>query len=372
MASPEVAFDLWDASLRSSYRDRAPSALKLKHPKETGLLHKSLDRRLEAIVSNPQSKDFILADAKDADMAFGIAAPGTRPDGTHPSLAEYRTKIRDVVKQGVVDIVIMSASTNELLALDERLFDNSTVTPAARANDTSDIWLPRKGSYASAPSRCFRSATLDHIQCGKSRCTEKERTAGTNLGLYSMTFNNDLQHDHATLEAFKLFRIEAEEKGFRYFLEVFAPNMDGAVPAEDVGAFLNDHIARALAGVTRAGRPLFLKIPYFGPRALEELVAYDPSMVPGILGGASGTTMDAFTLLAKAKKHGGRAALFGRKINNAEDQLLMIELLRRIADSEIAPEDAVRAYHDGLKQRGITPIRSIESDSRITAPELLL
>lgn len=335
-------------------------------------MHKSLDRRLEAIARHPSSKDFILADAKDADMAFGIAATGTRRDGGHPSLAEYRNKIRDVVKQGLVDIVIMSASTNELLALDERIFDGTAVTPAARANDTSDIWLPRKGTYAETPCRPFRSASIDHIQCGKHTCSADERARGTNLGLYSMTFNNDLEHDHATLEAFKRFRIEAEEKSFKYFLEVFAPNMAGAVPAGDVGAFLNDHIVRALAGVTRAGRPLFLKIPYCGPRALEELVAYDPSLVPGILGGASGTTMDAFTLLAKAKQHGGRAALFGRKINNAEDQLLMIESLRRIADGEITPADAVRGYHDGLKKRGVAPLRTFEDDTQITAPELRL
>ncbi len=333
---------------------------------------KSLDRRLNDILSNSKSKEFIIADAKDADMAFGIAAPGTNPDGSHPSLASYRKKIQDVVEQGIVDIVIMSASTNEQLALDERIFKGTSVTPAARANDTSDIWLPRKGIYATTPCRPFRTATIDHIQCGRRSCTQKERAKGTNLGLYSMTFNNDLEHDHATLEAFKQFRLDAEGKGFRYFLEVFAPNMEGAVPSEDIGAFLNDHIVRALAGVTRAGRPLFLKIPYFGPHALEELAAYDPSLVPGILGGASGTTMDAFTLLAKAKQHGGRAALFGRKINNAEDQLLMIKLLRRVADGEVAPKEAVRAYHDGLKKRGIRPIRAIEQDTEITAPELLL
>jgi len=335
-------------------------------------MQKSLDRRLEVVLKNLRSTDFILADAKDADMAFGIAAPGKNPDGRLRSLAEYRQKIRDVVKQGLVDIVIMSASTNELLALDERLFDGSAVTPAARANDTSDIWMARHGAYAAAPSRPFRSATIDHIQSGKCSCTSDERARGTNLALYSMTFNNDLEHDHATLEAFKCFRAEAEEKGFRYFLEVFAPNVEGAVPKDEVGAFLNDQIVRALAGVTRAGRPLFLKIPYCGPRSLEELVAYDPSLVPGILGGASGTTMDAFTLLAKAKQHGARAALFGRKINNAEDQLLMIELLRRIADGEIKAPDAVRAYHDGLRKRGVAPLRPLEDDSRITAPELLL
>ena len=50
-----------------------------------------------------------------------------------------------------------------------------------------------------------------------------------------MTFNNDLRLDHATLERFHQFREEAERKRFRYFLEVFDPNLpnviDPATPA---------------------------------------------------------------------------------------------------------------------------------------------
>ncbi len=59
-----------------------------------------------------------------------------------------------------------------------------------------------------------------------------------------------------------------------------------------------------LAGVPPSGRPVFLKMPYFGPRWLEELVAYDPTQVVGVLGGESGTTGDAFRLLAEAQRHG--------------------------------------------------------------------
>jgi hypothetical protein len=40
-------------------------------------------------------------------------------------------------------------------------------------------------------------------------------------------------------------------------------------------------------------RPVFLKIAYHGPTAMEELASYDPHLVPGILGGSSGTTYDA-------------------------------------------------------------------------------
>ena len=49
-----------------------------------------------------------------------------------------------------------------------------------------------------------------------------------------------------------------------------------------------------------AGRPVFLKIVYHGPKAMEDLVSYDPSLVAGILGGSSGTTHDAFKLLEEA------------------------------------------------------------------------
>ena len=81
---------------------------------------------------------------------------------------------------------------------------------------------------------------------------------------------------------------------------------------------------------------------------MEELVAYDPHLVVGILGGGAGTTYDAFKLIAEAQKYGARAALFGRKINNAENQLAFVEFLRLIADGEISPEEAVRAYHGVL------------------------
>src|SRR6478752_4185469 len=116
---------------------------------------RSLDEKIASIRANPTgAKDFILADAKDADMATGLAATGKDPvTGKPRSLAEYRDQMRQVVRQGLVDIVLMSASTNDLLTVQERLFDNSPVTPAARANDTTDIHLPAGGKYGAAPSR---------------------------------------------------------------------------------------------------------------------------------------------------------------------------------------------------------------------------
>jgi len=336
-------------------------------------MQKSLDVKIARILADSACRDFILADAKDADMAFGLAAPGKSPEhhaheGRFRTLDEYRQLIREVVGQGLVDIMLMSASTSEVLTIQERLFDSSHVTPAVRANDTTDIWLAAgAGRYAAQPSRPFRTATIDHIMCGKVECEPAERTLGADLGLYSVTFNNDVETDLRVLEAYREFRLEAERKGFRHFLEVFDPNAPGEHPPADLPRFINDHIVRTLAGVTSRGRPLFLKIPYHGPAAIEALAGYDRSLVVGILGGSSGTTFDAYHMLWEAKKYGARVALYGRKINNAEHQLTFVKYLRLVADDEIAPAEAVRAYHADLKRLGIRPYRTLEDDLAATA-----
>src|ERR671915_52058 len=118
---------------------------------------KSLDAKLARIHADPSgARDFILADAKDADMATGLAAPGVDVrTGGRRSLADYRDQMREVVRQGLVDIMLMSASTSEQLTIRERLFDDSPVTPAARANDTTDIHLTAGGTYGAEPSRPF-------------------------------------------------------------------------------------------------------------------------------------------------------------------------------------------------------------------------
>ncbi|MCI0685086.1 MAG: hypothetical protein L0Y71_23555 [Gemmataceae bacterium] len=332
------------------------------------MAQKSLDQKLSRIHADPQgAKDFILADAKDADMALGIGAPGKSPEmhageARFRTLQEFRDIITQIVHQGLVDIMLMSAHTNEVLNIQGRLFDNSAVTPAARANDTTDIHVLRGGRSPVQPSLAFRTATLDHIQCGHLDCKPEERTLGADLGLYSITYQNDSVIDRAALEEYKAFRLAAERKGFRHFLEVFDPNRPESVEASKLPGFINDAIVRTLSGVTSKGRPLFLKMVYHGPQAMEELVRYDPHLVVGILGGSAGTTYDAFKLLSEAKKYGARVALFGRKINNAENQLAFVRFLRWIADGAITAEEAVKAYHGVLAQLGIKPHRTLDED----------
>ena len=348
---------------------------------------KSLDAKLAELKANPGAHAFILADAKDADMAYGVRAPGprsylaaagarpaqfspeiwTRDEYGYRNLPEFLDIIREVTRQGLVDIMLMSAYVSEQLTIKEGLFRGSSVTPAARANDTTEVWAVRHGCYTAEPSQPFRGAHIDHIQCGLADCDRAGGDLpGANLGLYSLTFLNDLKADRAALLQYKAFREEAERKGFRHFLEVFDPNVDSGVPAEKLGEFINDNIVRTLAPVPAAGRPIFLKIVYHGPRAMEEIVQYDPNMVVGILGGAAGTTHDAFKLLHDAQKYGARVALYGRKINQAEHQLAFIEFLRRITEGQLGPAEAVRAYHGVLQAQGIKPRRPLEEDLKLT------
>lgn len=121
-------------------------------------------------------------------------------------------------------------------------------------------------------------------------------------------------------------------------MEVFDPNLPGVVPSELLGGFINDLIARTLAGVPQAGAAGSFEDRVPRSEGDGGTCCYDPHLIVGVLGGAAGTTYDAFKLLGEAKKYGARAALFGRKINQAENQLAFIEFLRLIADDVLSPE----------------------------------
>ena len=79
----------------------------------TGMnMQKTLDVKIARILADRSCEDFILADAKDADMAYGLAAPGLSPEAhgkeaKFRTLDQYRTQIREVIAQGLVDIVFL-------------------------------------------------------------------------------------------------------------------------------------------------------------------------------------------------------------------------------------------------------------------------
>ncbi len=318
-----------------------------------------LDDKLARIRAGAdQRTDFIIADAKDPDMGPGLHAVGPAPaqDGASPRFRtreEFLKSVEAVIAQGVVDIMLTSVSNLEKL-VERKAFLGSTVKPAIRANDTTDVWRHRGATFHHQPSRPFRTASLARVK------------GLTDLGLYSITFTNNLDADTASLEAFRAFREDAAANGFSYFLEVFNPNVDAGMEPSAIPSFVNDAIVRCLAGLTEAERPRFLKIAYNGPQALEELTSFDPGLVVGVLGGGAGTTRDCFELIHQAQKYGAKVALFGRKINLAESPLDIVRLLRAVSDGALTPSEAVEDYHDALGRKGLKPTRVFADDSEIT------
>ncbi|MBY6003284.1 hypothetical protein KUV62_05150 [Salipiger bermudensis] len=305
--------------------------------------------------------DFMIADAKDADVTGGITATGSRRDAlglvtgarTRP---EFLDQIRSVIEQDVIDIMLTSAGNLDVLS-ETGAFEGSAVQPAFRGNETTCVWGNiRGGRYGAAPSRPHRGADLAF--------------APGDLCLYSLTFNNDAEADARMLETYAAFRRDARDSGVRHFLEVFNPNLPNAVDPDMLGTYVTDCIIRLQASMTRAERPEFLKVAYNGPEAMEQLVAHDPSMVVGVLGGAGATHRDTFELIAQSERHGGRLALFGRKINQAEDQCRLISWMRRVADLDVSPEEAVRGYHADLERDGLRSDRALDEDMRITSDVL--
>ncbi len=109
--------------------------------------------------------------------------------------------IEQIVEQGLVDIMLMSAHTNEILTHPET---HLRPQPPSRP-PPGPTTPPISTSCAAAgsptqPALPFRTATLDHIQCGHLDCPPDERQHGANLGLYSITFEQQRRLDREALE----------------------------------------------------------------------------------------------------------------------------------------------------------------------------
>ncbi|OCP19358.1 MULTISPECIES: hypothetical protein [unclassified Ensifer] len=316
------------------------------------------ERKIERIRNGDyRPGDFILADAKDPDLAGGILTTGRRRDAQrriigNRSRDEFLEEMVRLVEQDVIDILLASTSNIEVLQ-DRGMFKDSAIMPAFRANDTSDLWLNiRGGQYHKTPSVPYRGADLAR--------------AKADLCLYSMTFNNDAERDVATLNAYAAFRVDARAAGKKHFLEIFNPNTDTGFSAAEMGAFVNDCTVRALASLVKEERPEFLKVVYNGPGPLEELAGHDSSVVVGVMGGGGGTHRDTFEIIAQAERFGARLAIFGRKVNLAEHQPSLIVWMRAVADRNATPAEAVRGYRSDLERQGIQPDRSFEHDLAVT------
>ena len=324
-------------------------------------MEKSLDIKLEKTRQGKyKPSDFIIADAKDGDMGGGITAFGKLQEDPSRSISftHHLKAMREMTSSKLIDVMLMSVSGAERLVNDE-VFKNSSVTPAVRLNDTSDIWGPRGSKYNIHPAQNFRSARIDKV------------VKLVDLGLYSITFSNDLKSDLASLNEFHGFLNDISGKNLRYFLEVFNPQIDIGIDQENLPGYVNDCIVRSLAGLTKEDSPLFLKIPFNGPKAMEEICQYNPGhLIVGVLGGGIGTTRDTFELIRQSEKYGARVALFGRKILFAEAPKLIVTMMRAVVQGEMSTEEAVKMYHSQLTKMKISAKLTLEKDLKVTDPVL--
>ncbi len=325
------------------------------------MINQRLKDKLDKITAGTyQPTDFIIADAKDGDMAFGIPAPGPdgSGDGHYKTRADYLNAMTAMARSGLIDILLMSLSSAEVLRKTE-LWSETRVTPAVRLNDTTDIWSARGSTYRLSPSEPFYTADLE---AASKECS---------LGLYSVTFSNQRDADLKSLEQYRRFRLASRDTGMQHFLEVFNPAFDINLDNASLGDYINDMILKTLAGVSSADAPLFLKMQFNGHRAMADLCSYDPErLVVGILGGAAGTTRDTFELASQAEQAGARVALFGRKINLAEAPLELVRLMRAVIEKQLTCEQAVQSYHEHLSEHHIEPQRPLSTDNQITDDSL--
>lgn len=318
-----------------------------------------IDEKLAKIAQGRYGpRDFILTFCKDADLVRGCSAAGRDENGRLRNAPAYRADMRRVIESDLADIVLSSLANAEIFS-EEGIYARSNVTPAVRLTDNTDIWLVRGGRYAQVPAVPFRSSRLENVR------------PVANLGLYALSFYNDIDIDHATLRAYAEFRQIAASVGLRHFLRVADPPIPVDTGPEEYGAYLNDVLTRSLAGVASKERPLFVEVGYHGPRMMEELANWDPTrVIVGLTGCKEGTTRDCLERLAQGERYGARTASFSRLDFQCEDPVLMMRAMRRVVREGVSSREAVQAYHSELEVAGLPPNRPLQEDLELTVPLL--
>ena len=274
-------------------------------------MEKSLDRKLARILADPACRDFILADAKDADMAFGLAAPGRSPEHhageavPHAGRVPRRSCGRSS-RQGLVDIMLMTASIQRG-AGDPRAAVRRFPRHPGRSGQRHHRHLAgrRRRRYGRQPARPFRTATIDHIQCGKVDCAAAERAPGRGPGPVLASRSTTTSSWTAdTLDAYSAFRLEAEARASATSWRSSTLTPPANMPARPTWPVRQRPDRPRPGGRASRGRPLFLKMAYHGPAAMEALPATIRSLVMGILGGSAGTTSMPSTALGGQAERG--------------------------------------------------------------------
>lgn len=301
-------------------------------------------RNLEFLHEHP-----LFVFAADPIVAGGVRSYG-QSDERWRTRHEFLQLCREITREGCVDGVLMAPSDAERLAIQERLFEASEVTPIVRMNAETAIWNPRFGNYSTAYSRTFQTVRLPIPWSGTA---DETNSSAIVVGLYSITLHNDVIADEAVLSAYLAFANEvANLAEFSHILEVFPPNPKlSSLRPEQTGLFLADSIVRLMSYLSSSARPLFIKTKFTTREAWKELTSFDDSLVIGALGGPRKDTHSTFRLAWDVISNGGRAILFGRTIFDEESPPVMCRYLREVIDARLDPQEAYRRYIEELKTR---------------------
>jgi len=283
----------------------------------------------------------------------------------HPT-PHYRNRIeflelqRQFIEDAYIDGLLMTPADAEILALEEKLFNHSPVTPIVRMNAETGIWNPRHGIYRQQFSLPFQTVPVEVAQYCES-LVNNATACHINLGLYSITLNNDVEADERMLNAYlKFARDVGEIRGFEHVLEVFLPNV--RIPGMDVekrGQYTADSIHRTMSYLRIRQRPLFIKTAYTTKEIWQELTSFDPTLVIGALGGPRQNAKSTLSLAHDVTEYGGRVILFGRTVFQEDDPRMMAKALRAVLDREGSIEEAHNEY-----QQSVWEIRSNRGSER--------
>ncbi len=295
----------------------------------------------------------ILVFAADPLASAGIKGLGQvqHPKPHYRTHAEFLQLQRDLVADGQLDGLLMTPADAETLALEENLFENTPITPIVRMNSETAIWNPRFGVYTSSPSMPFQTVFPEDMQRYCEALIGPALECRVNLGLYSITLNNDPIADERMLQAYVQFaHIVGEIEGFDHLLEVFLPNIKlPGMDEEKRGMYVADSIVRTMSYLRKHQRPRFIKTAYTTADVWTELCQFDTTLVIGALGGPRQNARSTFALAHNVASNGGRAILFGRTIFGEDDPIGIVQCLRRVLDGEEDAQSAHASYQKLLR-----------------------
>ncbi len=307
-------------------------------------------QKLENLEELKRSPIFVFA--ADAMASTSLQGLGLvqEPTPHYRNRIEFLELQRQFIEDAYIDGLLMTPADAEILAQEEKLFDHSPVTPIVRMNAETGIWNPRHGIYRQQHSLPFQTVPVEAAQYCDS-LVNNATACHINLGLYSITLNNDVEADERMLNAYLKFAKDVGEmRGFEHVLEVFLPNV--RIPGMDTekrGQYTADSIHRTMSYLRIRQRPLFIKTAYTTKEIWQELTSFDPTLIIGALGGPKQNAKSTLSLAHDVTEYGGKVILFGRTVFQEDDPRLMAKALRAVLDRDRSIEEAHNEYQQAVR-----------------------